>query len=91
MFWVAAPEPEDIIWDKFGQGSCERVFRTLVATVITMGALAGSFIILLGASKFKLYVNANNSENKDGPIINMVVSILLSMPIYLTNFLLKSN
>jgi hypothetical protein len=61
MLWVAAPEPEDLNWDKFGQGSCERVFRTFVSTVITVGALAGSFIILLGTSKFKLYVNANNA------------------------------
>jgi hypothetical protein len=91
MLWVAAPEPEDVNWDKFGQRPCERVFRTLVATTITVGALAGSFIILLGSSKFELYVKGNNAENKDGPIINFLISILLSTPIYLTNFLLTSN
>lgn len=65
--------------------------RMLVTVIITVAVLSGSFFVLYNLEHFKQGALANNKGSKDGFAISIILPIVLSIPTYALNFLIKST
>ena len=61
--YIAAPEPEDIIFENLEISQCERLMRTILVYIISIIICAVSFAIIVGFNKLQEYIDGQDNSN----------------------------